>query len=105
MVATKGPLTVALDITITPDLVNEGNARELVNRIQKIRKDSGLELTDRIFVKLSDNPELKTSITQYIDYICAEILADSLELVPDVTDGTEIEVNDILLKVFLSKKG
>jgi len=105
MVATKGPLTVALDITITPDLVNEGNARELVNRIQKIRKDSGLELTDRIFVKLSDNPELKTSITQYIDYICAEILADSLELVPNVTDGTEIEVNDILLKVFLSKKG
>jgi len=105
MVATKGPLTVALDITITPDLVNEGNARELVNRIQKIRKDSGFELTDRIFVKLSDNPELKTSITQYIDYICAEILADSFELVPVVTNGTEIEVNDILLKVFVSKKG
>jgi isoleucyl-tRNA synthetase len=105
LVANKGPLTIALDITITPELVNEGNARELVNRIQKIRKDSGFELTDRIFVKLSDNQVLKSSITQYIDYICAEILADRLELVPEVTDGTEIEVNDILLKVLVSKKG
>ena len=105
LVANKGTLTVALDITITPELEKEGNARELVNRIQKIRKDSGFELTDRILVKLSDNQVLNSSITQYNDYICAEILADSLELVPEVTDGTEIEVNDILLKVLVSKKG
>jgi isoleucyl-tRNA synthetase len=105
MVAGKGALTVALDVKVTPELENEGNARELVNRIQKIRKDSGYELTDRILVKLSENEKLVPSITQYNTYICAEILADSLELVPEMPDGTEIEVNDIPLKVFVSKKG
>ncbi|HYF32892.1 MAG TPA: isoleucine--tRNA ligase [Chitinophagaceae bacterium] len=103
-VATKGPLTVALDITVTPDLLNEGNARELVNRIQKIRKDSGFELTDRIFVKVTETDALKSSITQFNDYICAEILADKLELVPQMANGTEIEVNDIPLKVLVTKK-
>ncbi|MDX2047536.1 MAG: DUF5915 domain-containing protein, partial [Chitinophagaceae bacterium] len=105
MVAGKGALTVALDVKVTPELEHEGNARELVNRIQKIRKDSGYELTDRILVKLLENEKLVPSITQYNTYICAEILADSLELVPEMPDGTEIEVNDIPLKVFVSKKG
>jgi len=104
MVANKGPLTVALDITVTPELVNEGNARELVNRIQKIRKESGFELTDRINVKLADASELKPAITEFNDYICAEILADKLELVPNMPSGTEIEVNDIPLKVLVTKK-
>ena len=104
MVATKGPLTVALDVTVTPELVNEGNARELVNRIQKIRKESGFELTDRINVKLADANELKAAITKFNDYICAEILADKLELVPEMASGTEIEINDIPLKVLVTKK-
>ena len=104
MVANKGPLTVALDVTVTPELLNEGNARELVNRIQKIRKDSGFELTDRIFVKVAETETLKSSITQYNDYICAEILADKLEVVPQMADGTEIEVNDTVLKVLVTKK-
>jgi len=104
MVANKGPLTVALDITVTPELVNEGNARELVNRIQKIRKESGFELTDRINVKLAEANELKPAITKFNDYICAEILADKLELVPEMASGTEIEVNDIPLKVLVTKK-
>jgi isoleucyl-tRNA synthetase len=104
MVANKGPLTVALDITVTPELLNEGNARELVNRIQKIRKDSGFELTDRIFVKVAETDALKSSITQFNDYICAEILADKLEVVPQMAGGTEIEVNDIVLKVLVTKK-
>jgi len=104
MVATKGPLTVALDVTVTPELVNEGNARELVNRIQKIRKESGFELTDRINVKLADANELKAAITKFNDYICAEILADKLELVPEMASGTEIEINDISLKVLVTKK-
>ncbi len=104
MVANKGALTVALDITITPDLVNEGNARELVNRIQKIRKDSGFELTDRINVKLANANQLKPAITEFNDYICAEILADKLELVPEIASGTEIEVNEIPLKVLVTKK-
>lgn len=104
MVANKDSLTVALDITVTPELVSEGNARELVNRIQKIRKDNGYELTDRIKVQLTDHQELKGSIDQFSTYICAEILADKLELVPELPDGTEIEVNDIPLKVFVTKK-
>ena len=104
MVANKGALTVALDVTVTPELINEGNARELVNRIQKIRKESGFELTDRISVKLADAKELKPAITEFNDYICAEILADKLELVPEMPSGTEIEVNDIPLKVLVTKK-
>jgi len=113
-VANKGPLTVALDITVTPDLENEGNAREFVNRIQKIRKESGFELTDRIVVKVAATNArlngavgqgLKNSLAQFNDYICAEILADKLELVPEIEDGTEIEINDISLKVIVLKKG
>ncbi|MGN6491850.1 MAG: isoleucine--tRNA ligase [Agriterribacter sp.] len=103
-VANKGMLTVALDVTITPALENEGNARELVNRIQKIRKDNGYELTDRILVKLSENPVLKPSISEFNTYICAEILADKLEWLPDITDGIEIEVNDITLKILVTQK-
>ena len=104
VVASKDALSVALDTTVTPELANEGNARELVNRIQKIRKDNGFELTDRILVKIEDVPALKKSLTLFNDYICAEILADSLELAPEIANGTEIEVNDILLKVFVTKK-
>lgn len=104
MVANKDMLTVALDITVTSDLEQEGNARELVNRIQKIRKDNGYELTDRISVKITGTEDLKTSILNFGNYISAEILADELELVPEIADGTEIEVNDIPLKVLVTKK-
>jgi isoleucyl-tRNA synthetase len=103
-VANKGALTVALDITITPQLQDEGHARELVNRIQKIRKDSGFELTDRIMVKVAAAETLKSAIIHYNDYICTEILADSLELVPQLQDGTEIEVNDLKFNVLVNKK-
>lgn len=105
MVTNKGAVTVALDVTITPELLNEGNARELVNRIQKIRKESGFELTDRIAVEVSDNETLSPSITQFKSYICAEILADDLDLVPGLSNGTDVEVNDITIKINVSKKG
>ena len=104
IVANKDILTVALDITISPELVAEGHARELVNRIQKIRKDSAYELTDRILVKISESAPLNESLRRFNDYICAEILADKLEVVPGNFDGIEIEVNDIPLKVFVTKK-
>jgi len=104
-VAAKGALTVALDITITEALKQEGDAREFVNRIQNIRKDSGFELTDRIFVDVLDNSSAKNSLNQFKNYICAEILADSLTWVPEMQDGTEIDVNGILLKVSVNKKG
>jgi isoleucyl-tRNA synthetase len=104
MVANKGSLTVALDITITPELLDEGNARELVNRIQKIRKDSGFELTDRISVKVADVATLKTAIINFNDYICTEILADSLDVVPQLQEGIEVEVNDLKFNVLVNKK-
>ena len=104
-VANKGQLTVALDITISPELEAEGNAREFVNRIQKIRKDSGFELTDRIEVKVAAHNGMKNSLAQYNTYICAEILADKLEILPEIQDGTQIEVNDVSLKVIVLKKG
>jgi isoleucyl-tRNA synthetase len=103
-VANKGALTVALDITITPELQDEGNARELVNRIQKIRKDSDFALTDRITVKMTAIDSLKSAIINYNDYICTEILADSIEVVPELQDGTEIEVNDLKFNVLVNKK-
>jgi isoleucyl-tRNA synthetase len=104
VVANKDKLTVALDITVTQELANEGHARELVNRIQKIRKDNGYELTDRILVEIEEASTLKESITRFNDYICAEILADTVELVPKIANGIEIEVNDVPLKVFVTKK-
>jgi isoleucyl-tRNA synthetase len=105
MVTNKGAVTVALDVTISPELLNEGNARELVNRIQKIRKESGFELTDRIAVQVLENESLQPSITQFKSYICAEILADNLEFVPHLSNGIEVEVNDIPIKVQVLKKG
>jgi isoleucyl-tRNA synthetase len=104
-VANKGPLTVALDINVTPELVQEGDAREFVNRIQKIRKESGFDVTDRIEVKVVANNGIGQSLAKYNDYICAEILADKLELTSKIDDGTEIEVNDNPLKVIVLKKG
>ncbi len=105
LVANKGSLTVALDITVTPELEAEGDAREFVNRIQKIRKDSDFQLTDRIEVKVSATAELKDSLGKFKDYICTEILADKLEFTPEIQDGTAIEINDVPLNVIVSKKG
>ncbi|MBZ4189622.1 isoleucine--tRNA ligase [Niabella beijingensis] len=104
-VANKGALTVALDITITDDLKQEGDAREFVNRIQKIRKDSNFDVTDRITVQIDTNPTLKNSLTTYKDYICAEILADELEFRPISAAGVEIEVNEHKLYTIVTKKG
>ena len=104
-VANKGALTVALDITLTPELEAEGHAREFVNRIQKIRKDSGFELTDRIDVFVAVTNGMEESLAKFKDYICAEILADKLEFRKEIEGGTEIEVNDRVLKAIVSKKG
>ncbi|MCU0335851.1 MAG: isoleucine--tRNA ligase [Chitinophagaceae bacterium] len=103
-VAGKGNLTVALDITLTDELRMEGDARELVNRIQNIRKDMDFALTDRIAVQLAGGADIMKSFDGFKSYICAEILADSLEFVDQLEGGTEIEVNEVLLKVNVSKK-
>ncbi|MCX8020776.1 MAG: isoleucine--tRNA ligase [Chitinophagaceae bacterium] len=107
-VASNGRLTVALDITITPELEAEGHAREFINRIQKIRKDNGFELTDRIEVFVADNnshsSRIKNSLAQFKDYICAEILADKLEFINDIQNGVSLEIYDIPLNVNVLKK-
>ena len=102
-IANKGLLTVALDITISQVLQNEGNAREFVNRIQNIRKENGFELTDRILVTIVENHELQNSIMEFKDYICAEILAEKLEFVSNLGEGVNIEINDNSFKVMVNK--
>jgi isoleucyl-tRNA synthetase len=104
-VAASGSITVALDITLTPELEQEGLAREFVNRLQNIRKESGLQVTDRIEVIWTGDEEYKTSLDIFKPYICAEILADSLGWVPQLENGTDIEVNEANLKVQVRKKG
>ena len=103
-VASKGALTVALDITLTEELKKEGDARELINRVQNIRKESGFDVTDRIFVQLFGGESIKQSIIDYNDYICREILAESIVWVSELANGTEIEINEVQLKVDVSKK-
>lgn len=103
-VASKGSLTVALDITISEELKMEGDAREFVNKIQAIRKDSGFALTDRINVEVLENEIVQPSLNRYKDYICAEILADSLAFMTVLEKGTEIDVNSAILKVNVLKK-
>jgi isoleucyl-tRNA synthetase len=95
-VANSGQLTVALDVTISPELKEEGIARELVNRIQNLRKDSQLDVTDRIDVKIQRNNAINSAVNNNLSYICAEILASSLELVDivEATSGSEIELDE-----------
>jgi isoleucyl-tRNA synthetase len=92
VVANDGSLTVALDIQLTPELVDEGIARELVNRIQNIRKE-GFDVTDRIVVELQSG-EWDNAVNAHRDYICSETLCTSLTLVPEVKDGQQVEIID-----------
>lgn len=102
-IASNGSITVALDITISKDLQNEGNAREFINRVQTLRKEKQFELTDKIDVKIQSNEILESSILQYKDYICTEILAVSLEFVAELKNGETIEVNSALLNINIQK--
>jgi len=103
-VAHKNGLTAALDITINEQLKEEGNARELINRIQKIRKDIGLDLTDRIHVQIENNNALNSAIVNFKDYIRSEILADTLDLAATIGNGSsEVEVNEEIIQVLISK--
>ena len=103
LVANAGGITVALDITLTDDLKKEGIARELVNRIQNIRKDSGFEVTDRIKVTLQDNKILQDAVMANEDYIKSETLTDALIFGQDVANGVEIEFDDIKTLLLISK--
>ncbi|MGH2647757.1 MAG: DUF5915 domain-containing protein, partial [Ginsengibacter sp.] len=104
-VAVKGNLTVALDIVLSENLKNEGFARELVNRIQTLRKEKNFELTDKIVVNLINDEVARVPITEFNNYICGEILADKIEFVPKLVDGITIDVNNHSLTVTVTKKG
>lgn len=103
-IAVKGNLTVALDLVLTPALMNEGYARELVNRVQNIRKEKNFELTDRVNLQIQDDFNIKEKIKDFNKYICAEILADNIEFSAQISDGIEIDVNNENLTVSVTKK-
>ena len=95
-VSVDGPITVALDLTLNAELIEEGIARELVNRIQNLRKDSGLELTDRIALYIKKQDGINQAVENNLKYISAETLAGKLELVDTIDNGLNVEVDDNL---------
>ncbi len=103
LVANEGRLTVALDITVTDELRKEGIARELVNRIQNLRKSKDFEITDRIAIRLSSNPLFDTAIEEFSDYIKTQVLADSIEIKAQAFND-EIEIDDEKLTIDIHKQ-
>ena len=103
LVANEGALTVALDVTINEELRKEGIARELVNRIQNLRKDSGFEVTDRIDVQLQNDAQVVAAIASNEDYIKSETLTEKLKIIDNLNDGIEITFDDVNTKLFIQK--
>lgn len=102
-VANMGKLTVALDIHITPQLMEEGIARELVNRIQNMRKDREFEVTDRIKVKMHADPEISLAVNNNLSYIRTEILADQLTFVTELENGEKVQINNNELTILIER--
>lgn len=103
LVMTENGVTVALDITLSEELKNEGIARELVNRIQNLRKDSGLEVTDRISLEVQKADGLEEAIQQNHSYITTETLTTELQLRDSLAEGTEVSFDEINTKIQLKK--
>ena len=103
LVASEGEITVALDKTITPELKQEGIAREFVNRLQNIRKEAGLEVTDRIKVTVDSDETILQAISAFNSYICAEILADSISNVSPIGTTFTEEIEGIHTKISITK--
>ena len=103
-VTSQDDLTVALDMTITDELMQEGLAREIVNRVQNLRKTDGFEVTDRIELLIEKNDKINTAVAKYGDYICNETLATITEV--DALEGVEAEelVEGVNVKLMIKKK-
>ena len=99
LVVNNGVLTIALDIELTPELIEEGIARELINRLQNLRKSSGLDITDRICVQIVRNDAINAAVEHCSDYIASQVLANSITLVDSLSDGTTIEDMGITVKI------
>jgi isoleucyl-tRNA synthetase len=111
LVATEGTLTLALDVEVTEELRREGTARELVNRIQNIRKDSGFDVTDRVEVRIyadgEDAARIEAALQDYRDYLCAQTLALSLALLPQAqagADAAEVEWEEKTIRISVTRK-
>jgi isoleucyl-tRNA synthetase len=102
LVANDGNLTVALEVELTDDLKNEGMARELINRIQNIRKESGLEITDRISITLAPQDDVEKSVESFADYIKTQVLADTITIAPN--DGQEVDFDGFTLNIKITKQ-
>lgn len=104
-VMSQDGITVALDVTLSESLKEEGLARELVNRIQNIRKDKGFEVTDKIEISVEKNESIENAITNNLSYICGETLADTLDVVDDLkNEKTNIDLVDGISAVIEIKK-
>ena len=104
LVANEGKLTVALDVTVTDELKREGIARELVNRIQNIRKSSGFDITDKINIRISSNEETDAAVEEYKTYIAKQVLANSIEITEKLDgDINELDFENFKLKVSIVK--
>ncbi len=99
-----GSLTVALDVSITAALKSEGLSRELINRIQNLRKELNFEVTDRITVNLQDDNIISPAVLQNKAYICAEILADDIIFEESITNGNQIVIEDVELQILIAKQ-
>ena len=102
-VANEGSLTVALDITVTDALRTEGTARELVKRIQNLRKEKGFEITDRIKIELSHAEPTDKAVAEFRDYICGQVLANALTLADHVEGGETLDLGDAVVEIRVDK--
>ena len=103
LVANQGGLTVALDVSISEELREEGNARELINRVQNLRKDSGLDVTDKIKLSIEKNTVLEKAVQSNEQYIKNETLTAELQFVNRVKNGTEISFDEVNTKILIEK--
>jgi isoleucyl-tRNA synthetase len=102
-VANLGKLTVALDVTLTNELKLEGTSRELINRIQNLRKENGFEVTDKINVRISDEPVIREAVESNLSYICAEILAVDIQLDSAPFEGNTVVINEVEMIIAINK--
>ena len=102
-VANEGSLTVALDITVTESLKTEGFARELVKRIQNIRKESNFEITDRIIVKLTHSEQTDKAVSEFKEYICGQVLANDIQIVDELPSAVELDLDDCKISILIEK--
>jgi isoleucyl-tRNA synthetase len=102
-VANDGNITIALDITLTDELINEGIARELINRVQNLRKSTGLEITDRINVSVSAPDNINAAISQHKAYIASQVLAANIFLTNELSNATEVDFDGTPLFIQIEK--